>query len=510
MRGPCPSALATAAGALLLLLTPPASAAIVEGVELRLLASGLDSPVALAQAGDDRVFIAEQSGRIRVLAGDILLPEPYLDLRNRVTSGGEQGLLGLAFHPRYADNGWLFVSYTRAGDGASVLSRFTRSALDPDRGNPESEAILLVVPQPYSNHNGGHVAFGPDGYLYFGLGDGGGAGDPQCRAQNIDELLGKILRLDVDVHSASPPYHGVPPGNPFVGTTPGADLVWALGLRNPWRFSFDRRYGFLHIADVGQGSFDEIDFGGPDWPPPLNYGWKVMEGSACFSRAGCPPSTPLCGDDSLLLPEFDLPLTDGHCAVIGGTTYHGHRLAHQYRYFFGDYCTGDLWTLRGSAGGLARDDLPFDLPTLTTFGETRVGELLLATQSGELYALDRPILTSCVPSATRACLHDGRFAVEVSSRDYDYERRDAQVAVQTDESALFWFFAEANWEQLVKVIDACGEPVPRYWVYGAAATDVEVVVRVTDTLHGVVREYNNSLGVRAPALTDSSAFATCP
>jgi glucose/arabinose dehydrogenase len=498
------------AGALLVGPASPAPAAVVEGVELRLLSSGLDAPTALAHAGDDRIFVAEQGGRIRVFAGGVLLPTPYLDLRSRVLAGGERGLLGLAFHPRYAENGWLFVSYTRAGDGASVLSRFERAALEPDRADPESEAVLLVVAQPYANHNGGNIAFGPDGFLYLGLGDGGGGGDPECRAQNVDDLLGKMLRLDVDHHAETPPYHAVPLDNPFAGSTPGADLVWALGLRNPWRFSFDRRYGHLIVADVGQGSFDEINFAGADWEGAINWGWKIMEGSACFSRAGCPASTPFCGDESLFLPEVDLPLTDGHCAVIGGYSYHGHRLPLEGRYLFGDHCTGDLWTLRSSAGGLARDDLPFDLPTLTTFGQTRVGEILLATQTGELYALDRPIATSCVPGATRACLRDGRFAVEVSFRDYTGERGDARVAVQSSDSVLFWFFAEQNWEQLVKVLDGCGGVEPRYWVYGAAATDVEVVVRVTDTQHGLVREYNNSLGVRAPALTDAAAFATCP
>ena len=487
-----------------------ARSAVVEGVELRLLANGLDEPVALAHAGDDRIFIAEQRGRIRLLADGDLSAAPYLDLRSRVLYGGEQGLLGLAFHPRFAENGWLFVSYTREGDGASVVSRFARSVLDPNLGDPASEAILLVVPQPYSNHNGGNLAFGPDGFLYFGLGDGGAGGDPACRAQNRDELLGKMLRLDVDAHADSPPFHAVPVGNPFAGGTPGADLVWALGLRNPWRFSFDRRIGNLYIADVGQGSWDEIDFQPFDEPPPINWGWKIMEANACYSRDACPGSTPLCGADELYLPILELPLSGGHCAVIGGYAYRGHRLpALEGRYLFGDFCTGDLWAVRSSAGGLVLDDLPFDLPTLTTFGETRVGEILLATQSGQLYALDRPIPTVCVPAANRACLRDGRFEVEVSVRDYSRVYHSGQIVTASADSVLFWFFASDNWEQLVKVIDGCGE-TSRYWVYGAAATDVEAVVRVTDTLRGVVREYNNSLSHQAPALTDSAAFATCP
>lgn len=492
------------------LLPSPLPAAVLDGIELRLLANGLDSPVAIAHAGDDRIFVVEQRGVIRLVDAQGIASVPFLDLRERVQFGGEQGLLGLAFHPRYAENGRFFVNYTRDGDGATVVSRFERSDLDPDRGDPGSEAILLVIPQPFDNHNGGQLAFGPDGQLYVATGDGGAGGDPACRAQDIDDRLGKILRLDVDAHADSPPYHAASPGNPFVGA-PGSDLVWALGLRNPWRFSFDRKSGDLYIADVGQGSWDEVDLQPADFPPPLNFGWKIMEGSACFSRDACPASTPVCGATELSLPILENSLAGANCAVIGGFAYRGHRLpALEGRYLFGDYCSGNIWAARGSQAGWIRDDLPFDLPTLTTFGETRVGEILLATQSGQLYALDRPIPDTCIPSPNRACLRDGRFEVEVSFRDYALERGDAAIVIESQDSALFWFFDPENWEQLVKVIDACGEPSPRYWVYGAAATDVETVVRVTDTLRGVAREYNNSLGHQAPALTDSEAFATCP
>jgi glucose/arabinose dehydrogenase len=483
---------------------------VVAGVELRTLATGLDGPVALAQAGDDRVFIVEQRGRIRVYDAGTVAPDPFLDLRDRVTYDGEQGLLGLAFHPRYSENGWLFVNYTRAGDGATVISRFTRSASDPNRGDPASEAILLTVPQPFANHNGGDLVFGPDGRLYVGLGDGGAGGDPDCRSQNRDQLLGKLLRLDVDTHADSPPFHAAPPDNPFAGSIPGADLVWALGLRNPWRFSFDRRLGDLFVADVGQSAQDEVDELFFDPAGGANFGWRVMEGNACYSRDGCPGYTPHCGDPGLVAPILVDDLAGQNCAVIGGYVYRGHRLpALEGKYLFGDYCAGKLWVATKSGDAWSRDELPFSLPTLTTFGETRVGEILLATQEGGLYTLDRPVTTACVPSPTRVCLRDGRFEVEVSVRDFAYLPYPGTAVTTSADSALFWFFSPDNWEQLVKVLDGC-DLTQHYWVFGAAATDVESVVRVTDTLRGVVREYANSLGVRSPALTDTAAFATCP
>ncbi len=497
--------------ALALVFLLPAVPAIADlpGVELRQLASGLAEPVAIAQAGDDRLFIVEQGGRIRIFADGALLPGVFLDISGRVRYGGEQGLLGLAFHPRYAENGRLFVNYTRASDGATVISRFTRSTTEPNHADAGSEAILLVVPQPYPNHNGGHLAFGPYGKLFIGLGDGGAGGDPACRSQNRDELLGKMLRLDVDAHADSPPYHAAPPDNPYAGSIPGADLVWGLGLRNPWRFSFDRQMADLYVADVGQDAWDEVDFFFSGFTAP-NFGWRVMEGNACYSRSGCPAYTPFCQDPGLVVPILENSLAGENCAVIGGYVYRGHRLpALDGRYLFGDYCSGRLWVATHTGDTWSREELPFTLPTLTTFGETRVGEIVLATQSGGLYTLDRPVSTACVPAANRICLLAGRFEVEVSVRDYGLFRHDGQAVLTSADSALFWFFSPDNWEQLVKVIDGCSL-TGHYWVYGAAATDVEAVVRVTDTLHGVVREYNNSLGNQAPALTDSAAFPDCP
>ncbi len=492
-----------------LTLTAAPAEADLSGVELRLLASGLSDPVAIAQAGDDRLFIVEQRGRIRIFADGVVQPGSFLDLSSRVLSGGEQGLLGLAFHPRYAENGYLFVNYTREGDGATVISRFRRSTGDPGRAEAGSEATLLVIPQPYSNHNGGDLAFGPDGFLYVGMGDGGSGGDPDCRSQNRNDLLGKMLRLDVDSHAASAPYYASPPDNPFAGTA-GADEIWAVGLRNPWRFSFDRTTGRLYIADVGQSSRDEIDMVPFNHGAVANFGWKIMEGSACYSRDACPGSTPVCGSPDLILPILENLLADGNCAVIGGYGYSGHRLPDlDGRYLFGDFCSGRIWATTWNGAGWNREAFPFTLPGLTTFGETSVGEIVLATQGGELYTLERTPLAACVPGLGRVCLIDGRFQVEVSFRDYRGFRDDALPVTTGSDSTLLWFFSPAIWEHLVKVIDGCSLN-GHWWVYAAAATDVEYVLRVTDTLHHRVREYPNTLGNRAPALTDSTAFATCP
>jgi hypothetical protein len=457
--------------------------------------------------------VASQQGVIRLLQPDLTVaPAPFLDLSEAVLfDGNERGLLGLAFHPRFPETGWLFVDYTREGDGATVVARYRVSA-DPDRADPASGVTLLVVPQPFANHNGGQLAFGPDGYLYIGMGDGGGAGDPQCRAQKPEERLGKLLRIDVDAHSGSAPYYGIPAGNPYAGAHPGADEVWAIGLRNPWRFSFDRRFGFLYLADVGQQRRDEIDILPPDQPGGANFGWKVMEGSLCYSRDGCPGSTPSCGADELFLPEVENDITGSDCALIGGYVYRGLRLPElSTRYLFGDFCSGRLWTLRSSAGGLVRDPFPWTLPLLTTFGEGRTGELWMGTLDGWLYALDRPVSTACVAGPERLCLGaGGRFEAEVVWRTAEGFNGPGQVVPGADrDSGLFWFFFPENWELLVKVLDGCGVNA-RFWVYGAAATDVEYLLRVTDTVTGQVREYWNPLGTRAAALTDPFAFPTCP
>ena len=341
-------------------------------LRLEPFASGLSSPVALTHAGDGsgRLYIVERDGTIRVIEPDgTVRSNPFLDISERVTAGGEQGLLGLTFHPASADNGRFYVMYTAAEEGDNTVSEFTAADGVADAA---SEDIVLAIPDFAGNHNGGMVAFGPDGYLYIGTGDGGGGGDPEGNGQDPYALLGKILRVDVD---GGDPY-AMPPDNPLGQGMDVAPEVWAIGMRNPWRFSFDRMTGDLWIGDVGQGTWEEIDAesagqGG------RNYGWDTMEGPDCFSADDCDRT-------GLTLPVAAYSHGEGECTVIGGHVYRGelHPDLHG-TYLFGDYCSGRIWGLDAAAAlesGEARHvelaQAPF---SLSSFGED---------ESGELYAVD--------------------------------------------------------------------------------------------------------------------------
>ena len=355
-----------------------------EALALEPFTTGLDAPIGITNAGDGtgRLFVNEQGGRVRVVGADgRLRPEPFVDLSGVVTAGGEQGLLGLAFHPDFASNRRLFVYYTRAGDAADTLAELTA---DPGgaRADPASLRVLFSVADPYANHNGGQLAFGPDGYLYVGIGDGGSGGDPQGNGQDPTALLGKLLRLDVD---APPPPDGVsyavPADNPYApeGTAPraGAPEVWALGLRNPWRFSFDPRWGDLYIADVGQGSWEEIDRQPGDSTGGENYGWNVMEGRSCFLD-------PSCDQRPFVMPIAQYATgQDGNCAVVGGHVYRGSaQPALDGVYVFGDYCSGRVYTLQVDEGTTTpREVLDSDL-SISAFGIDEDGELYVADLSG--------------------------------------------------------------------------------------------------------------------------------
>jgi len=360
--------------------TPPLT------VALRKVLSGLDSPTSIANAGDGRLFVTEQPGRIVVVDHGALQPAPFLDLSSLVTAGGERGLLGLAFHPRYAQNGLFFVYYNDLS-GADTIARYQVSREDPGRADPGSGRILLRVPKPFDNHDGGQLQLGPDGYLYAGTGDGGAGGDPNCFAQQWNTLLGKLLRLDVDSHAATAPYYDIPADNPFRSGGFMPPEVWAYGLRNPWRFSFDRQTGDLYIADVGQSRREEIDFQPAGTPGGRNYGWKVMEGSSCFATDACPASTPPCHSPRLTLPVLDY----GHgeeCAVTGGYVSRSRSLPQAWgAYFFGDFCSGRLWTAERIAGAWQVRKLPVRAPSVSTFGQGSDGELYLATLDGSLYQL---------------------------------------------------------------------------------------------------------------------------
>ncbi len=355
-------------------MTDPASIRL----ELQRIVGGLETPVGIANAGDGsgRLFILEKVGRIRVVQAGTLLPGPFLDITDRVgPSQNEQGLLGLAFHPRYAANSLFFVNYTDR-QGNTVVSRFSTSS-DPAKADPASEAMLLTLVQPAGNHNGGHLAFGPDGYLYIGTGDGGASGDRFGNAQNGQTLLGAMLRLDVD---GGQPY-AVPASNPFVGNPAVRDEIWAIGLRNPWRYSFDRLTGDLYLADVGQNRYEEINIQSAASLGGQNYGWPIMEASHCF------PEDRSCDQAGLTLPVVEYDHGQG-CSVTGGYVYRGREFPLLTGiYLFGDYCSGRVWGLAPGTGGnwrvaeLARADIQ-----LSSFGEDEAGELyLLDMGRGELF-----------------------------------------------------------------------------------------------------------------------------
>ncbi len=375
----------------LLMLTAPAAIAGLADVDAVVMATGLDNPVAITHAGDNRLFITLQAGRIVIFENGQIRPQPFLDIRDRVGSGGERGLLSVAFHPAYAQNGFFYVNYTDLS-GTTVIARYRVSA-DPDMALVGSEAILLEIPQPFNNHNGGQLQFGPDGFLYVGMGDGGSANDPGCRAQDGASLHGKMLRLDVDQNAGSSPFHGIPASNPFLGSAV-ADEVWALGLRNPWRFSFDRQTGDLLIADVGQNAREEISFQPAASNGGENYGWKVMEGTVCLgSTSGCDAPVPDCNAPEYTPPVLDYNHGGGRCAVVGGYVYRGSEITALFgRYLYGDLCSGTLWAAVRGGSVWPTQTLNPSIPGLTTFGEDAAGEIYLA-DGDELYRLIGPTQT---------------------------------------------------------------------------------------------------------------------
>jgi glucose/arabinose dehydrogenase len=353
-------------------------------IALETLATGLAQPTAIAHAADTRLFLTLQRGQIVVFENGRVLSTPFLDIRSLVSCCGERGLLGLAFHPRHSDNGFFFVDYTN-GAGDTVIARYHVPAGNPDAADPASGVTLLTIPQPFANHNGGQLAFGPDGDLYVGMGDGGSANDPMCNGQRDDTLLGKILRLDVDANSSSPPFYGIPPDNPFAAPGGPRAEIWAKGLRNPWRFSFDRETGDLWIGDVGQDSRDEIDFQPAGTPGGRNYGWKVMEGTACGAggTSGCPSGVPACNAAGLTPPILEYSHSAGDCSVTGGFMYRGTSYPHLIgTYFYGDYCTGRIRGATLSSGTWTARVFSARASGVTTFGEDASGELYLATESG--------------------------------------------------------------------------------------------------------------------------------
>ena len=344
------------------------------------VASGFNKPTFLIHAGDGgrRLFVTEQPGRILVIKDGNVLPAPFLDIVSIVGSdGNEQGLLSVVFHPNYTSNGFFFVNYTNT-QGDTTIARYQVSD-NPDVADPDSARILLTINQPYVNHNGGQLVFGPDGYLYVGMGDGGAANDPHDNGQNLNTLLGKILRLDVD--NADP--YGVPQNNPFVNQADARPEIWSYGWRNPWRFSFDQATGDMYIADVGQNQYEEVDVELAGTSGGQNYGWRLMEGLHCFNPQNCDPASL-----GVMLPVVEYDHSQG-CSVTGGYVYHGSDFpALTGVYFYGDYCSGIIWGLRREAdGSWAQAQLLQARANISSFGQDEAGEVYVVDHHGDIFQI---------------------------------------------------------------------------------------------------------------------------
>jgi glucose/arabinose dehydrogenase len=354
----------------------PPPAPLPDDLTLVPVVTGLTSPLYLtAPAGDTRLFIVEQVGRIRVVKNGVLLTQPYLDLSAKLTSGDERGLLGLAFHPRFSDNGFFYVNYTDL-NGDTKIERY-QAAPSSDVANANSASHVLSIPQPFSNHNGGMLLFGPDGMLWIGTGDGGSGGDPQNNGQRLNTLLGKMLRIDVD---GGAPY-AIPANNPYVGQTTARAEIWGIGLRNPWRYAIDHETGLLYVADVGQNQWEEIHVV-PTSRAPVNYGWRIMEGNHCFSSASCSPS-------GLDIPILEYPHSEG-CSITGGFVYRGSSVPGvRGHYFYSDFCTGFLRSFR-YADGAATEQRTWNVGAFgnaMSFGEDSARELYVLSANGTVYRI---------------------------------------------------------------------------------------------------------------------------
>ncbi|HET6201577.1 MAG TPA: PQQ-dependent sugar dehydrogenase [Planctomycetota bacterium] len=380
-----------------------------------LFASGFSAPVYVcAPVGDqERLFVVQQGGLIRIRKNGVTLATPFLNVTALILSGGERGLLGLAFHPDYASNRTFFVYYTRTPDGALTLARYQASLANPDVADTTTATVFLAVPHPsFSNHNGGTVQFGPDGYLYLATGDGGSANDPSGNSQNINSRLGKMLRIDVDNPGPTLPY-GIPANNPFAGAIPGLDEIWAIGLRNPFRFSFDRLTGDLWIGDVGQNAREEVDFqaaadffAAPGTFPVRNYGWRCMEGNLCTGLTGC-----TCNAAALTPPVY-FYVNQPCYAVIGGAIYRGCAIPDlRGTYFFADNCSNQIWSFRYVGGAMtnftnrtAELDPPgaIAINSIAGFGEDGCGELYIVDLGGEIFKIVPaiPVTTGLSPYGT--------------------------------------------------------------------------------------------------------------
>jgi hypothetical protein len=415
------------ATALLVVALISASAVIPSEATVALqpvVTTGLSAPLYVTHSrdGSGRLFIVERGGVIKVLHPGSPTPTVFLDITTRVLAGGEQGLLGLAFHPEFATNRRFFVDYTRRPDGATVIAEYQANAVNPNVADP-GETAILTVGQPFANHNGGMIEFGPDGLLYIALGDGGSANDPGDRAQDLDALLGKILRIDVDTPSGSLPY-SAPATNPYFGSTPGRDEIYALGLRNPWRFSFDRLTGDLYAGDVGQGAREEVDLivaGG-------NYGWRVFEGTTCTGNqdASVCQAPPF----EHVPPIAEYAHDGGRCSITGGYVYRGiEGTLPAGTYVFADFCTGEIFSLSGGVVTLLLDTSH----SIAAFGEDEDGELYVVGLGGTVHRLADTSPPSCA------------YVVTPAERSFPAGSTSASVTVTAGEGCPWTASESANW-----------------------------------------------------------------
>jgi glucose/arabinose dehydrogenase len=357
-------------------------AGTVAGVSLQQVAKNLGPITGISNAGDARLFLVVRTGRIVILQNGNVRPQPFLDIQDKITSDGEHGLLSVAFHPHYATNGFLFVDYTNL-QGNTVIARYHVAASDSSQVDPASARILMTIAQPYPNHNGGQLQFGPDGDLYIGMGDGGSANDPECRAQDPAMLLGKILRIDVDQNVATPPYYGIPASNPFRGAGGPQEEEWASGVRNPWRFSFDRQTGDLWIGDVGQDMWEEVDHVAKGRGLAANFGWSHLEGTHLFNAAH-----PLTKGGHMVAPVAQYSHSLG-CSITGGYVYRGPSIAGlNGRYVYADYCSSRMWTL--ATGSRTPTDVTSianagGLKSPVSFGQGSDGSLYVLSGQGEIF-----------------------------------------------------------------------------------------------------------------------------
>jgi glucose/arabinose dehydrogenase len=473
----------------------------VASITLVPVLSGLTSPVLATNArdGSDRLFVVQQGGVIKVLQPGQTVPTVFLDITTKVLSGGERGLLGLAFHPQFLTNRRFFVKYTRPGDGANVVAEFRASVGDPNVADPLSEIVFLVIPQPFANHNAGMVEFGPDGFLYISTGDGGSGNDPGNRAQNINQLLGKILRIDVDTPNGPVPYSS-PPSNPFFGATPGLDEIFAYGLRNPYRFSFDRGTGHLYAGDVGQNAVEEVDIitlGG-------NYGWRIWEGTRC---TGNDPA--LCNPAGFIFPITEYAHAGGRCSVTGGYVYRGTQGSVPVgSYLYADFCTGEIFRFLDGTSSIELDTGI----NISSFGEDESGELYVVGLGGTVHRIiadptftDVPpthpffawvealieagITGGCATNPPQFCPDAGTTRREMAVfllrgiHGAQYQPPAATGTMFTDVAATDQF---AEWiEQLARegITGGCSTNPPRYCP-GAGATRGEMAVFLLRAKHG--------------------------